>query len=160
MRIAFDLDDTIIPGRIPFPVYPRPRNPIRRWLCREPLRVDCVELINELRADGHEVWVYTTSYRDPFWTKLMFWAYGTRVGRVINNSEHDRMMEKMGHAYSRCTKFPPAFGIDLLIDECGGVLLESQEYGFEIVQVLPDDLDWAEKIRQRVGRDKQKSDTQ
>ena len=152
MRVAFDLDDTLIPGRVPFPVYPLPRNPIRRMFCCEPLRTGSVKLIGELQDLGHEVWIYTTSYRHPFRTKLMFRAYGARIRRVINQSEHLRKMAEMNDIFQHCTKFPPAFGINLLVDECSGVVAESQRFGFEVVQVQPDDPDWAAKVLERVSR--------
>ena len=96
------------------------------------------------------MWVYTTSYRSPIKTKLMFRAYGAKIDRVVNQHEHERMIVTLGENYRRCTKFPPAFGIDLLVDECGGVLLEAQEFGFEVVRVLPDDDDWDKKVRSAV----------
>ena len=147
MRIAFDLDDTIIRGRIPFPLEALPRNFLRKLFCRERIRKGCVKLMNDLRRANHEVWIYTTSYRDSFWTRLMFRAYGAKIDRMINQYDHERQMKKMHQKYSRCSKFPPAFGIDLLIDECGGVLIESQKFNFKLLQVDPDDENWDDKIR-------------
>jgi hypothetical protein len=62
MRIAFDLDDTLIPGRIPFDVEPVPAGVLRRWVCSESLR------------HGRDLHVECRNYRP---TKLMrshrFW---------------------------------------------------------------------------------------
>ena len=69
MRIAFDLDDTLIPGQIPFPLEPLPPNPLRRILCAERMRDGTAKLINDLWSAGHEVWVYTTSFRGVWYTK-------------------------------------------------------------------------------------------
>ena len=150
MRIAFDLDDTIIRGRVPFPLEPRPPNPLARLFCRERIRLGCVRLMNDLHNANHEVWIYTTSFRSPFWTRLSFRAYGTRITHMINRRDHDRKMGQMNQGLKRCSKFPPAFGIDLLIDECRGVLLESQEFNFPVIQIDPHDDEWDDKIRQAV----------
>ena len=99
MRIAFDLDDTLIPGRIPFDVEPLPRSWIRRRFCTEPLRLGTVELFNDLWRLGHEVWIYTTSFRPPFTIKLLFRGYGTRVGKVINGDIHRRRIATLGEAH-------------------------------------------------------------
>ena len=151
MRIAFDLDDTLIPGSVPFPLELVPRNPLRRMMCSERLRLGSPDLFNELWSAGHEVWVYTTSFRDSFYTKMLFRAYGTRVGKVINVPVHRQRIRTLGEAYKMCTKYPPAFNIDLLIDNCGGVAMESRRYNYAMLQVDPDDDDWLEKIRGHVG---------
>ena len=52
MRIAFDLDDTLIPCGHRFATEPPTRR--ARWLGCEPLRTGTVELIRHLRARGWE----------------------------------------------------------------------------------------------------------
>ncbi|MCA9176711.1 MAG: hypothetical protein KDB14_19620 [Planctomycetales bacterium] len=164
MRIAFDLDDTLIPGRIPFPVEPRPHNPLKRMFCSEELRLGTAALITDLRECGHEVWLYTTSFRGIRPLKWMFWAYGAPVGGVVNVPVHRRRMEQLegvrdGHregaagrrSLLRCSKYPPAFEIDLLVDNCEGIVIEAQQYQFEVLQVQPDDPHWDRAVRNRVG---------
>ncbi len=153
MRIAFDLDDTLIPGRIPFGTEPVPRSWLRRWCCKESLRLGTTVLFNDLWKRGHEVWIYTTSLRRPLATKVMFLGYGTRVGKVINAYTHRRHMTLLGESYKSCAKYPPAFGIDLLIDDSEGILLESRHYNYEVIQVRPDDPDWSSVIRRHIGID-------
>jgi hypothetical protein len=58
-----------------------------------------VSLFNELWRLGHEVWVYTTSFRKPVATKLLFLGYGTRVARVINGDVHRKQIARLGDAY-------------------------------------------------------------
>jgi hypothetical protein len=146
MRIAFDLDDTLIPGACEFPVEPLPVNPLRRWFCAEPVRLGTGGLFRELTSAGHDVWIYTTSFRSPASVKLLFWGYGAPVRRVINQSVHARCVEALGCAYRTCTKYPPAFGIDLLVDECLGVAEESRRYNFSALRISPDDADWTATV--------------
>src|SRR4051812_12292063 len=100
MRISFDLDDTLICYQDGVP-----REPLG-WLARrlagdEPLRLGARELLNGLRRRGHEVWVYTTSYRDPWGVWWWLRLHGVRVGRVINQHVHDRHLRRPG-------RYPPS----------------------------------------------------
>ena len=151
MRIAFDLDDTLIPCNVRFPLEPEPRNFIRRIMASERLRLGTPGLINRLWSAGHEVVVYTTSFRGSVYTKLLFRAYGTQVGQVINVPVHQRKIRTLGERYKMCTKYPPAFKIDLLIDNCGGIAIESQRYEFEMLQVDPRDEHWLDQIDEYLG---------
>jgi hypothetical protein len=48
------------------------------------------------------------------------------------------------------SKYPPAFGIDLHVDDSEGVGLEGQRYGFAVVVVSPEDPDWAARVLEAV----------
>jgi hypothetical protein len=151
LRIAFDLDDTLIPCDFSFPLEPRP------WLARllgsEPLRAGSVDLLRALRTSGAQLWVYTTSLRDPFAVWLQFLLHGIRLGGVVNQDRHLKKMQGWkGQPSARdCSKYPPAFGIDLLIDNSEGVVLEGRRWGFRVLHVRPDDLTWAQSVRAAVG---------
>ena len=49
-----------------------------------------------------------------------------------------------------CSKYPPAFGIDLLVDDSAGVEIEGRRFGFSVVRVAPDDVDWVVKVERAV----------
>jgi hypothetical protein len=147
MRIAFDLDDTLIPGALPFATEPWPRSLLARWFCTEPIRLGTVQLFRDIRHAGHEIWLYTTSQRSPLQTLLSFYCHGAPVRKVINADIHRRRMARLGEAYKCCTKFPPAFDIDVLIDDSEGVLLESKRYGFSMILVRPEDDDWMKTVK-------------
>ena len=53
------------------------------------------------------------------------------------------------------SKYPPAFGIDLHIDDSEGVLEEGREHGFRVVVVTPNDERWTEKVLDAVSEAKQ-----
>jgi hypothetical protein len=155
MRIAFDLDDTLIPCEFSFPLERPPR--LARWLSAEPLRLGTVGLFRRLRAAGCQVWVYTTSLRDPFSVRIQFASYGIWLGGIINQDRHVRKLRTRagatGHAVGpqQVSKYPPAFGIDLLVDNCAGVVLEARRYGFRVVHVQPEDEHWQESVLRAVG---------
>jgi len=154
MRISFDVDDTLVlhgldtpPERGRFPAF------VHRWF-GEPLRRGTCSLIGELRRRGCSVWIYTSSGRTPFDIRLWMFLHGIRVDGVINDERHRR--ELAGRRFSRLpSKYPPAFGIDLHVDDSAGVLMEGQEHGFRVVVVSPDDEHWTERVLDALSQTKQ-----
>ncbi len=114
MRIAFDLDDTLIPG-----VADSPSSVSHSWqslLGHEPIRAGTVSLMKELRRRGRDICIYTTSFRNPSHVRMLFWVCGVRIASVINQHRHNKTVTECGHSYRGCSKYPPAFGIDLLVE--------------------------------------------
>ncbi|ROU06171.1 hypothetical protein [Lysobacter enzymogenes] len=143
MRIAFDIDGTLTPlGAGQFPAAPLPF-PLR-LLWREPLREGAAALMRELQADGHEVWVYTSSLRSPAYLRLWLRCAGVRLAGVVNGDAHAQALRGRAVAPS---KFPPAFGIDVLVDDAAGVAMEGEAHGFQVVLLDPADRAWADKVR-------------
>ncbi len=141
MRIAFDLDNTLIPYAKEFPV--EPRNILMRFLRIEPLRKGAIELLKELDHSGHEIWIYTTSFRTVTKIRLTFGLNGIRLKGVVNQQIHSNLMKGRSESYS---KYPPAFDIDLLIDDAEGVKLEGEKGGFNVIWVKPNDMNWVEHV--------------
>ena len=142
MRISFDLDDTLICHGGTVPCERRLSWLLRAWLGGEPLRRGAVALAATLRADGHELWVYTTSHRNARRVRRWLRVHGVRVDRVVNGAEHDRCFG----AGSSPTKRPHAFGIDLHVDDAPGVKIEGDRHGFAVCVVDPADERWTEQV--------------
>ena len=145
MRIAFDLDDTLIPSFSGLFAVEPPEGFFRRWLAGEWLRAGATALLRTLAGHGCEVCVYTTSLRRPGTIRRLFRCYGVGLREVVNGERHYRWMERQRGRYP-CSKYPPAFGIDLLVDDSEGVQMEAKQFGFQMVLVRPEDDDWADKI--------------
>ena len=141
MRVAFDLDNTLIRNDFDFPLAEATRPVLRKLLGTELLRLGVRELFNFCRQRRWEVWIYTTSYRSSFYIRKLLWVYGLRVDGIVNQARHTK------HVRVRSTKHPPTFGIDVLIDDSRGVLLEGQRFGFPVIQVDPDDAGWVESVQ-------------
>jgi hypothetical protein len=147
MRIAFDLDGTLIPG---------PGSPMRierlgwlaRLISREQIREGAPGLLRALRRQGHEVWIYTASLRSPARLRLWFASFGVLLDGVINQTVHNTAMAGTSNV---CSKYPPAFGIELLIDDATGLLLEGERLGFPVVRILEDDSSWCSRITGHLG---------
>lgn len=147
MRIAFDLDGTLLPispGQFEAFQVSRPI----RWFIRERVRTGASGLLRELQAEGHEVWIYTTSLRSPRYVWWLFFAFGVRLSGIVNADVHAHALH--GHRVNS-SKYPPEFGIDLLVDDSIGVELEGKSHGFRVVRVDPDDRDWVGKVRSAVA---------
>jgi hypothetical protein len=151
MRIAFDLDDTLIPSHPELFAVERPRSILGRLFAQEHLRHGANDLFRSLRARRCDLWIYTTSLRSPRYIRALFRCYGVRLGGAINQDVHWNWFRRQLGG-SRCSKFPPAFGIDLLVDDSEGVLIEGREFRFDVLHVLPSDAAWAAKVLAEVDR--------
>jgi hypothetical protein len=151
MRVAFDLDGTLLECGFAFPT-------TKKWakvwmnLCGiEALREGSIELMRFFHQQGDEVWIYTTSYRSPAYIRLLFLLHGFKVRGVVNQAIHEQKLRKRPD-WPRCSKYPPAFGIDLLIDDQEGVKREAERYGFQMIQIRPEDNAWVEKVKIEYAR--------
>src|SRR5262245_19722678 len=66
---------------------------------------------------------------------------GIAISGVVNQYEHDRVVSRQGPS-----KYPPAFGIDLHVDDSEGVAEEGRHHRFRVVVVSPGDSAWAGKV--------------
>lgn len=150
IRISFDIDDTLACHHS-HDVAEKNGLPdlIHRWL-GEPLRVGTRALIRELRRRGCSIWIYTSSGRSPFYIRRWLLLHGIHVDGVVNNDRHRHGLAAHGFSNSP-SKFPPAFGIDLHVDDSEGVQMEGMAHGFRVVVVRPDDVHWAQRVLDAVA---------
>ena len=141
MIISFDLDDTLIPGTKSFDT--EDQNLLQRLAGIEKIRKGTIGLFKQLRSRGHCIYIYTTSFRPTLKAKLMFMSYGIPVNKVINQQCHDQ--ELKGNK-ARCSKFPPAFGIDIHVDDSIGVKMEGEKFNFKTIIIEENGVNWTETI--------------
>src|SRR5215472_8649622 len=145
MRVSFDIDDTLACRS---PKGPREAGRLPAVFCRwfgEPLRRGTRSLIWELRRRGCSVWIYTSSERTAFQVRLWLFLYGIRVDGVVNGERHRR--ELSVHRFARLpSKYPPAFGINLHVDDSDGVRMEGEQHGFQVLVIQPNDEHWGQKV--------------
>lgn len=151
MRISFDIDDTLAcqsdhadseQSLLPAAIH--------RWL-GEPLRFGTRALTRELRRRGCSIWIYTSSGRSPFYIRRWLLLHGIHVDGVVNGERHRNGLATHGFSHSP-SKFPPAFGIDLHVDDSDGVRMEGDAHGFRVIVVRPDDPHWARHVLEAVSR--------
>jgi hypothetical protein len=141
MTISFDLDDTLIPGTKIFET--EERNLVQKLIGIERIRKGTIELFKELSVRGHKIYIYTTSFRPELKTKLTFLSYGIPVDRVINQQRHDKELK---NNKARCSKFPPAFGIDIHVDDSPGLKMEGEKFKFRTIIIEENNLNWTQTI--------------
>jgi hypothetical protein len=139
MRISFDIDDTLVCG----PGVPTEQFVpwLLRWRYREKLRRGTRDLMHELVRRRCDVWIYTTSLRASRRLRGWFASFGVRLGGVVNLRRHEEVVGCRGPS-----KYPPAFGIDLHIDDSPGVADEGRRHGFRVLLVSPHDFQWATRV--------------
>ncbi|OWK37733.1 hypothetical protein [Fimbriiglobus ruber] len=145
MRISFDVDDTLVCD----PSVPVERH-VPRWLrlwYPERLRAGTRDLMRALQTGRHELWIYTTSYRGGFYLRSWFRTFGVGIGGVVNQHRHERAVGRRGPS-----KFPPAFGIDLHVDDSEGVAEEGRRHRFNVLVVSPRDPNWTARVLEAVRR--------
>jgi len=145
MIISFDLDDTLIPANeTDFPT--EQRNLFQKILGVERIRNRASELFRHLKEQGHKVGIYTTSYRPKLKLRLHLLTYGISPDFIITEKEN---RQELSRRQINCSKYPPAFNIDLHIDDLPGVEREGQTYSFQTIIIKKDDIDWLNKIKNR-----------
>ena len=145
MIISFDLDDTLIPTTKRFET--ERRNMLQRVCDIEELRIGTIQLMKTLQTQGHKIFIYTTSLRKTNKIWLMFFSYSIKLDKVINQTIHERTLREN---YSNYSKYPPAFNIDIHIDDSRGVEVEGSRFGFKTIIVAADNTNWAEFILQNI----------
>jgi hypothetical protein len=150
MRVSFDIDDTLVlrgeqtaveTGLLP------------DWLLRrmcEPLRAGSKKLFHELKQQGHEVWIYTSSLRSIFHIRYWLALHGLRADGIVNDDVHRARLEEISLEETP-SKYPPAFGIALHVDDSPGVEMEGQKLGFKVVVIAQEDADWVRKVMNAVN---------
>ncbi len=147
MKISFDLDGTLIPSdKDEFAVVPR--NYVQK-ICRiEELRFDSQELFRQLQLAGHQVGIYTTSYRSKLRIRCHLLSYGIWVDFIINEKLNRKRLAELGISAS---KYAKAFDIDLHIDDSPGVAKEGERLEFNTIIIKGDQSNWAAEIMRKVA---------
>ena len=141
MTISFDLDDTLIPTTTRFKT--ESRTIFQKRLGIEEIRAGTITLIKDCQAKGHKIYIYTTSLRAVNKIWLTFYTYGIRIDKIINQRVHEETMSRLS---LNASKYPPAFNIDIHIDDSKGVALEGQRYNFRTIIIDNDDNNWTAYI--------------
>lgn len=145
MKLSFDLDDLLIPGTKRFDV--EAQGLFHRLLGTEPLRAGTVSLFRALRSEGHQIYIYTSSFRSPAKIRLNFLMHGLRLDGVYNKPIHD---QKLKNYRLPCSKYPPMFNIDLHIDDSEGVKTEAERYHFNVLVIDENDKDWTTTVLRNI----------
>lgn len=149
MRIAFDLDNLLIPYSNAYCFEVEKRTLMRRLLRTEPLRKGTIDLFKGLSKGDHEIWIYTSSYRPKNSIRKTFYAHDLILDGIINQNVHNK---QFSHSQTAFSKFPPAFGIDLLVDDSKGLQIEGEKGNFQTLILAPQDEQWTKVVLDRIAK--------
>lgn len=141
LRVAFDLDDTLIIPNSKYVEEIVQYKLLSKIFKVEKLRLGTKEIFDFFEEENCELWIYTTSYRSIQYIKWLFLVHAIKLNGIVNQEIHKKNMSL------NISKYPPAFNIDILIDDSKGVLIEGKQNNFKVIQVEPDNLNWVEKIK-------------
>ncbi len=144
MRVSFDLDEVLFVSPTDHKTEKELIFPLNH-IFQERLRLGTRYLIPELRRQGYEVWVYTTSFRTEQYIRWLFRLYGVKFDGIVNGQRHSEEIQGR-HSYPMPNKLPNFYRISLHIDDEEVVATYGKTYGFEVYQLDAQDDDWAEKI--------------
>ncbi|MBU2709251.1 hypothetical protein KCM76_24865 [Zooshikella marina] len=147
MRIAFDLDDTLIPTTQSFVVGSEKMKWPYRLIYKEELRIGAVQLLVDLQIE-HDIWIYTTSLRSAFYVKSWFKLLGINISGVVNQKSHNEAVRNTPR--QRFSKVPPLFGIHLLVDDLPGVKIECEQQNCKALIIPPSEKNWVEIVKQEI----------
>jgi hypothetical protein len=74
--------------------------------------------------------------------------YGIRLDGVINGQIHSENVKQS------ISKYPPAFGIDVLVDDSEGVKIEGERHNFKVIWLQQTDENWVETIKKALQKTK------
>src|SRR5262249_47041060 len=83
------------------------------------------------------LWIYTTSYRPRRYLRRWFASFGVRLEGVVNQDVHERLLRRWDSPGYPPSKYPPAFGINLHVDDSEGVAMEGKQYRFNVLVRSP-----------------------
>jgi hypothetical protein len=120
--------------------------------CLLPQASQEASLLKELAHRGCDIWVYTSSERSSHYVRLWFWLAGVALGGIVNQSIHNQVVRD-GYPFPSLTptKYPPAFGIVLHVDDSEGVAQDGAEHGFDVVLISPSDPEWATRVLEAIS---------
>lgn len=150
MKISFDLDDTLILTDKDA-VYEKPVKLFKAFFFKEKLREGIRELCKELKDLGYEICVYTTSERSIRYIKSLFDVYGIKLHSVINLQVHMGVVQG-NRKEIMPSKVPSRFGIDLHIDDDVSVKQNGIQFGFNVLIISKNDIEWTVKVLNEAKR--------
>lgn len=89
--------------------------------------------------------MYTSSYRSVWQVRKTFGLHGIFPDFVVNGQRHRKFVKRGS------SKYPPAFDIDLHVDDSEGVQIEGQRFGFQVLVIAPEDEKWLDKVFAMTG---------
>lgn len=150
MKVSFDLDDTLFVSPVNFKTEKELKFPFNK-IYKERLRYGTIKLLQAIKEQNIELWIYTTSFRSERYIRSLFRCYGIKLDSVVNGERH--ALEIQGDKTEVMpSKFPGYYRIDLHIDDDISVANNGRTYGFRVHLVGAQDDEWDSKIMEEIEK--------
>lgn len=144
MKISIDLDDTIL-VKPDFPHIESETTKLIRGCMEECFRKGTRKLFEYLNLSGHEVGIYTNSYRGKSDLENWFSENEFNINFVINQQIHDSKTDQQPNRYSLPDKCPHLFDIDIHIDDLIEIKESCEKFGVKIILAESSE-NWVEEV--------------
>lgn len=150
MKVAFDLDGTLIRSNYDFQTEKPQKKLFAKLFKIQELRIGTTEIFEYCKQQNWETWIYTTSTRSTFRIRILFWLYNIHLNGIVNQQIHNKKVKV------ESSKYPPNFGIDVIVDDSEGVKIEGERYNFETIWVKSENENWVAEVKIKLNNLKDK----
>lgn len=139
MCVSFDFDEVLLTDGNIVPYDKKLIWPFSK-LYKKSLRNNVGVLVNELRAMGVDVWIYSGEFYSEEYIKLLFTLHGSKVDGIINGLSKMKTRKKIQKA------FADKYELSLHIDNESIMCVETGTKEYEVIDLKSDAKSWASEV--------------
>lgn len=139
MCVSFDLDEVLLTDGSVVPTDKKLIWPFSK-LYKKFLRSNVGVLVNELRAMGFDVWIYSGEFYSEEYIKLLFTLNGAKVDGIINGLSKLKTRKKIQKA------FADKYELSLHIDNDSIMCVNTSTKEYEVIDLKSDAKSWASDV--------------
>lgn len=139
MCVSIDLDEVLLADRNSYPTKEKPFF-LSKKLFPKILRYNAGALINELRNDGFDVWIYTNDFHSSEYIDILLRHQHTRVDGIVNGLSRKKSKDGLKKAFINKYKY------SIHIDNEGIICVNNSIKDFESIDIETTQNNWAADI--------------
>ena len=143
MCVSIDLDEVLLADRESYPEDVKPSFLIKK-LFPKVLRYNAGALINELRSEGFDVWIYTSNFHSTDYIEIMLKNQKTKVDGIVNGLGRRNNRDNIKNAFINKYKY------SLHIDNDGIICVDNIKKEFESIDVETTQNTWSADIMKAI----------
>lgn len=144
MCVSIDLDEVLLADRSSYPSDEKPSF-ISKRLFPKILRYNSGALINELRSQGFDVWVYTSDFKSSDYIEYLLKNQKTSVDGIVNGLGKRKSKDGIKNAFVNKYKY------SLHIDNAGIICVDNVNKSFESIDIETTQNTWSADVMKAVN---------
>lgn len=137
--VSFDLDEVLLADRSTYPVDEKPSF-LSKKIFPKILRYNSGTLINELRNNGFDVWIYTADFQSSEYIDVLLRYQHTKVDGIVNGLSKRKSRDGIKNAFINKYKY------SIHIDNYGIICVNNEIKDFESIDIETTQNNWAADI--------------